>query len=751
MDKTFEALKQKKFVDREDFFNIAGKEISLYSKTSKPYFEVLSIYGMGGIGKSRFLKELHKSLISNNKENSFLSFLTLEIDYKNPLHALIRIRKQTKKSCYLFDYAILSLTEKEYIEKIDSSFLEVLRRNIFTDLFTIIQDGIGNFVPTGISLNDTIELINEVIVKGKKLYTKEKYRDIVGTLNELIDYSPKQLFEALPTLLGIDLEQQLKDKKLFFLIDAYDVYETNWLDSFVSAIGRGFYIITSREKIPWVKIKNAVTVHQMLEIPEIEAKKYLCTYIPSEQEKLIEQILFVTERIPIYMDLAISTYIKLNGSYSNYSISDLSFNDKYDIINKFLNHLTLEEQNTILVLSIINVFDENIFDHLVVDLNLPISKTQYNDFCGISIIDSFDENSKLKMFHNVFHINVSKVTTNQIKRKVFKSYLSFIAKRGIFVYSNEDLHVLFNNLVHLIQINDFDLSKNEIEEFLDVFFVLYENNCVSDVTNQYSSSKNEILFIFMQAVQAFRKDIRQSVTLFEKIKGHENTFGKHNKSFYAIYYYVQSISGKYKKADENILAVYTMLNDSSILDWYYGKIKIYYSDLLMLKGKFITSITEFEEYENEIVPYSNLKTDDIFEISKQIGHCYRFNFHLSKAADIYNSLWSDYSCHIQFKCYLLTSLCETNCYFDPDYVILNYRDALKLTKSIGQMRSYAKILYSLGIAELTKGRTEKAIQHIEESISLNKTIGYKSGVFFGMVAKSFYYYKKTFKEMGIAT
>ena len=741
MNNKFEALKLKKFVDREEFFELVEEEVAIYSNKRNHYLKIISIFGMGGIGKSRFLKELSNILEKQNNKDFKISYLTLEVDNKSQLQSLIRIRRHINKPCYLFDYALLSLTEKNYIERINDDFIDVLKTNIFTDLLTLVQESVGGFIPTGPSLNGTIELINEVIIKGKKQYTKGKYKDIVLLLNELIEYSPKELLGVLPNLLGADIKYNHKTndyKKLIFLIDSYDVYDKNWIEELISSIGVGLYIITSRETIKWNAMDSFVCTIQMGEIPLPEAREYLNTYIPKKYKNIIEQILIATDRVPIYLDLAISTILKLN-TYSEDVLTKISFKDKSDIVQKFLDHLSFEEQNTILVLSLIDIFDELIFDHLVADLNLPISKTQYNDFCSISIIDYIDDNSHLKMFHNVFHINVSQITDFSVKHKVFNSYLSFIAKRGILLYSNEDLYILFNNLMHLMLINNISLSEKETEYFLDVFFVLYENNYNVNI-EEYSYNKNYILFSFLNAVRVFRKDIRQSFIFFEKIVGKEAELGKHKNSFYAIYYYVKSISGKYQIADNKFISFNESLDNSSILDWYYGKIKIYYNDLLMLKGQFKSSIVGFEEYKNEIIPYSSLKTDDIFECIKQVGHCYRFNFELTEAEKEYSKLWNDYENILPFKCYLLTSLCETNCYFNSKYVIDNYQDALKLTESIGQTRSYAKILYSIGIAEIVNGKYDEAKKHINDSINLNTKIGYKAGSFFAMIAKSYYYY-----------
>ena len=110
MNNKFKALKLKKFVDREEFFELVEEEVAVYSNNRNFYLKIISIFGMGGIGKSRFLKELSNTLEEQNNKEFKISYLTLEIDNKNQLRSLIRIRRHINKPCYLFDYALLSLT-----------------------------------------------------------------------------------------------------------------------------------------------------------------------------------------------------------------------------------------------------------------------------------------------------------------------------------------------------------------------------------------------------------------------------------------------------------------------------------------------------------------------------------------------------------------------------------------------------------------------------------------------------------------
>ena len=99
-----------RFEDRENIID----DIKMYYQqmmSKKPFFQIVSISGMGGIGKSRLLNQLKFILQKTypDDSNQKIIFLTLEIansDYF--LNALVKLRSQINQVCPLFDYAFLT-------------------------------------------------------------------------------------------------------------------------------------------------------------------------------------------------------------------------------------------------------------------------------------------------------------------------------------------------------------------------------------------------------------------------------------------------------------------------------------------------------------------------------------------------------------------------------------------------------------------------------------------------------------------
>lgn len=143
--------------------------------------------------------------------------------------------------------------------------------------------------------------------------------------------------------------------------------------------------------------------------------------------------------------------------------------------------------------------------------------------------------------------------------------------------------------------------------------------------------------------------------------------GKHIKSFKLVKFYSQAISGNYQEFAVVTKEMYSQLIASDVLCWYYGKTKIYYGDYLMLQGRFMSALDIFEEYAQELAKFPR-KDGDYFEVRKQSAHCKRFNMLLTEASNIYMTLADEYVNKKGLLVYVLTNLCEANCYFRPEIV-----------------------------------------------------------------------------------
>ena len=86
IDLGLDALMPKRFVDRTELQDIVSFSISKLLNCDN-YHEIIAIYGIGGIGKSRFLTEVRRSF----PQWAELIYVTLELDCDDVFHSLICI------------------------------------------------------------------------------------------------------------------------------------------------------------------------------------------------------------------------------------------------------------------------------------------------------------------------------------------------------------------------------------------------------------------------------------------------------------------------------------------------------------------------------------------------------------------------------------------------------------------------------------------------------------------------------------
>lgn len=731
-DSDFAMLKPKMFVDREELKEIISRAV-IALQGQEAWHQIIAVYGMGGIGKSRFLHELNLILGENNPQSLEIIHATMELENDNTLHSLLSIRKNVKQTCYLFDYALTVLQDSCLIEVFNSEYQNQIKHNLAHDIISLVQDTIPIPMP---GLGDAIDVINALVQKAKYAGVKLQNRGMLQALKALSDAGPKRLQALLPTLLGRDLNSIAMNTKLVVFLDACDGGES-WLRGMLRQISSGVFVLMSRERLDLSDIQ--VNSYHMQEIPVDEAKQYLENYIePKDQADLIPAFLEATERIPIYMELAVNAYLQCKDKNPNNLAQYLSFQTKEELTQHFLDHLPCELQEVLLTLAAVGIFDRRIFEHFVDDLNLQISKLKYDDLCQISLIT---QNGEVCELHNIFCRNVLKLISGNTKYRVFQSYLSYLAKRGILQYSNELVWVYFTNILNLTAQNGFNLSITENEEVLDMFFALRDQRFECEFVHGQGSN-NKVLLTFISAASKLHSDVSACLELLGNIRSDIDLLGKHKNSYHAIRCYSLSIKGQYQRAMRGLKQINSKMMPGQIMDWYYGKIKIYLADCLMLTGKFQDAYMQFDDYMEAIEPYTKIKGNDIFEAKKQKGHCLRFNFLLDEASAAYSELYAQFGHDSVTKSYCLTCLCETKCYFEPDYVISHFQTAVEQAKKAGQERSRAKIYCSLGIAYTVKRNFAKALQYIRESAKLYKKCHYSAGEFFAHLAKCYYYYAK---------
>lgn len=738
-----------KFIDRNDITDFVKTEY-YHMISEKGYYKIFSVYGMGGMGKSRLLMELKSVLEKTFSADCDLEvfYLSLEIvNSDNYLNALIKLREQIKCACPLFDYSLLSYWRYSQITKLDESFLKTVKRQWFDiakDLGSMVSYPLSQFLSLPI---DTCMSIMEKGVYACKMKYYESYFN--EKIKDISTFTENELRECLGAFLGMELNRLYHKKHLFVMIDAYEQYQSSefvdWLDDLIEQSATGLFIISSREQIKVSsRIKKYFYSKELGPLPKTLVSELLKNSIPVIDDSTINHIINVTECVPIYLSLAIKTYHNLCKNHLPFDeITFFMYKSKDELILKFFNHLKPGEQEFMLALSFVQIFDQNIFEMLL-SIVPSTSILAFNEIRSLSLVSNITNDSSFYKVHNVINTNVNKIIDYDTRYYIFRKYLNHIASKTIPLASDIQKIILYKHILLMVMKNEFILKKDEMELLLDIFFQLKQTlrivlpNGIDGLEN-YMPLKN--FYHFTRAVSDERQDTLIRLKWLEQIDFGKNDFGKHNKSLRIINGYLRQWNGDDKILIRYLSEAYPALQKKEIREWYYAQTVIFWADHLTITGKFRSAEKALNQFYNDIKDYSD-QENSIFQTARHLGHVYRFNFSTRMANKMYLSTRTkdnQFANHIQ-KIYIYTNLCETNCYLQPLKVNQYCYSGLRLAKTLNDSKSLAKIYYSMAIASIHAQKYKRARKYINKSMYYDKKDGYELGLLFPMLANLFLRY-----------
>lgn len=731
-----------RFEDRENIID----DIKMYYQqmmSKKPFFQIVSISGMGGIGKSRLLNQLKFILQKTypDDSNQKIIFLTLEIansDYF--LNALVKLRSQINQVCPLFDYAFLTYWRQSQVSKLDESFM-----NIFKHQWLDWAKTIGGAFSIPIKIASlSIDTLLEILDKSFG-FIKEKYYATFfnNHSKDISEYSTDELKECLSGFLGIDMNRIYCEKNLCVFIDSYERYPSSkyvdWLMDLMEQANTGLFIISGREEILFPDVIVKHTKPKLLEpLPDENVKALLREYIPDIDNTVIQHIITTSENLPIYLDLAVATYKNVTTNGQKFDKNTFfMYRNKEDITRKFFNHLRPDHQKFLMTLSFLQLFDQETYS-FIISLCPNSSIEDYRDFQLLTIISAMENDHDFYKVHDVINTNVIKILDLQTRDFLFQKYLEHIVSKTILYATDTQKIILYKHIIKMIKKNKFVLDQHKTELLLDLFFSLKQTlhtlllNNISDFDN-YEPLK-EIHF-FTKAIANEREDTLKRLEYLQNIDFEHNMFGKHQKSLSIIYGFLMQWTGDSIPLCSYLSSAYPSLNDEEIREWYYAQTVIFWADHLTIIGKFEEAKKVLQLFQDKLQLLPE-QENSIFQAKRHMGHLLRFNMFLEDANNVYLSTrdrFQHFKNAVQ-EIYIVTNICETNCYLNPEIVFKYCYGGLRLGKNLKDLKSQAKIYYSMGIANIHKKRFKRCRKYIRKSMYLNILDGYKLGVIFSSLA-----------------
>lgn len=723
------------FLNREDILDQI--EVSMREHNAGEYYKLYLVYGIGGIGKTRLLQQI-KDTYQNVNNIVFIAFS----DEKTVLRRLLDVRNHFVFAPQ-FDFLFLQYWENTKNEKLSDSYVASLNRQFsrYLEKYDMTANLAGIITPYISYASDALKIGKDIwdIIKNRKL--KDKYEALL----EDIGVHPEKVLRLLHHALSEDIcsTENESDSKPIFLFDNYRTEmldgDVEWLREFINSFDSGVFIVTSREKINWVKdSSDLVEIIKLPSIPRAYAEEHMQKQ--SIDAKTIDTIIKKTDCIPVYLDIALALF------FSEASVNfDTLITDHNSLVKQFLNHLTEEERKIAEILSVIETFNKTIYEHILGLNYLDCASFSYYDFSQKSIMvdNSSSENC---MIHAVIAQNIEDLLPLERKQVYASQYLKVLNVRSIFEYLPHEIVPYAVSAFKMIEkyYDSDSINKEDLDYLFDITLFLMDTAWLKELYEQLKHLRPDgvlrELLKFIEGCVERQTNIPLGLDLLQSIPLEKFNHSKHKNSIICEINYLQAIVGEYREAEKNFRSFFDSLERRHSGERFYVKGSIYHADMLMLRGQFKKALITFKELEDAPFFSQNEEISQAlyYEISKQTGHCYRFNMQLESALKCYRKEMYGDSEPLRVKAYRLTTECEVLCYFYPELVKEKAAEALEINKKIHN--NLAKIYYALAIAELHCKSYGKAKELIKKSYDINEKTHYIAGNFFTLLAQAYVEY-----------
>ncbi|WP_182908083.1 aminoglycoside phosphotransferase family protein [Microbispora sp. H13382] len=392
------AALHRRFVNREGPREIFAEELGKVGHGPR----VLNVVGVGGIGKSRLLREFERHVRG--------TWLVAALDLQIPAHrqqedALAVLRMQFGEQGVRFDrfdiaYAVLwqRLHPHLGLTRAGLPFVE------HSEVLTEILDSVAG-VPVFATALGLLKLMD----RGVDARKRRRHLRTDETLSQLDQLPGANLVDAVTYLFAEDLRVSHKDRPYLITVDAYEALgrpEADvWLRDLVAQLDHGLVVIASREPLPWRQYDSdwdEVICGLPLEGLPMQARMELLTDGGVTDPQLREVIAKASVGVPFYLHLAVDSEGK--GRVVSQD----------EIMQRFLDHVDQDERRYLDLLSTARTFDFELFKQLAQAFHLPASRLAWERLVAYSFVyPAVDERFQLhQLMANVLRVRLSPAITS---------------------------------------------------------------------------------------------------------------------------------------------------------------------------------------------------------------------------------------------------------------------------------------------------------------------------------------------------
>lgn len=556
------SVANRKFTDRKEpreaFYSLI--ELMIQENELQPKHHVLVYYGIGGIGKSRLQRNLSDTLKSDYNNIPMATIDFANSMYLSPARTLLELActfKNWHPRAFPHFFMAYALYFKKSYPNVRLSEEKLLK----SDNWNLIAEAIGILDP----LNFT-SIIPDVVNRAYRLASKIGLdKEAKSALNDLENLTSSEIEKKLPAFWAYDYQKmktKLNNELSVIFFDSYEALwgtETNdiakfcvdsWIRELIAQLPGVLFVVFSREFIDWSEHKpewqNALDQHLLDRLSPEDSSDFLKSCNINE-EAIREKMVEVSMGHPYHLDLLVDTYYQMKASRQELRVEAIASNNR-EILVCFLKYLKDDVIATIKLLSLVRIYDIEIFSYLLAKIPTGFPSTMFNEFNKYSFVTAIGQ--------GVFQIH-------EVMRKEIVEYID----KSLYMIGNKVAGNFYAN-----QLEKGDYTENQKKIFIKEL-IYHKGQCLSkSVFFTFLNSKMLPLFKELQ----FQGESAYLIGLLHEV--FENLSGEKLPELYSIYIDMIMLYGDFSnsvKLLNDYLENYDfeeVLNDSTLLGMYLKKL-----------------------------------------------------------------------------------------------------------------------------------------------------------------------------------
>ena len=445
------------FTDREDATKRFCEVYDVVKNTNNGVC-VLSVCGLGGIGKSFFLEKMIDTVVSEKSEYLFFSFERNRENQResfliNFVYQLLEKKPSLDLSEFLYVYKLLFGETNEQIIKELASTKFAKKKGLLGFAGAVVSD----YMPFGgNTFSWVLETLIDKIENNEKKEFKEKINgipreELYSKLHEFFSHDVYPYFEKLKRPYVVFLDGYEK----YMRPDGYSEKRNDkWLMELVTSLPNVLWVFSGREPLDWNEeygIENIKLENFSRNFVEEYFRKYEEKYnVSGLKAENLDYIYELTGGVPVYLHICLDNYHKIQDK-NNIKNEDIG-RDTEDLLKRFFNNYSEAQKMAMLYLCCLpdGFTEENAFEifnmidtcktglHFDLGILHSLKKTVAFEENGESIrIHSVVRNSVLKNAEVMERIAVIKSITDAMS-----AYAHAYEEKGLFgkaIYFREEI------------------------------------------------------------------------------------------------------------------------------------------------------------------------------------------------------------------------------------------------------------------------------------------------------------------------